>query len=219
MQPESFEGILPLNKPIGVTSFQMVSLLRRATKIRTIGHAGTLDPFATGVLILLIGRPYTKISGTLLNQEKEYLARVHLGRTTDTFDCEGKVVATSSVIPTRTALEEALLSFQGTRLQTPPMFSAKKVKGTPLYRLARQGISIDRAPVPVTLTTTLLSYSYPEIELQIACSKGTYIRAVADDLGKLLGCGAHLSALSRTRSGTFHLSDCCQAEAIGVDTS
>jgi tRNA pseudouridine55 synthase len=207
-QEELPSGILLVNKPKNKTSFSLVGVLRRLLKVKKIGHAGTLDPFATGVMVMLIGKQYTKLSDTFLGADKEYLATVHLGIETDSYDCDGKLIAENPSIPSEAELIKALESFQGEVEQTPPMFSAKKVKGKKLYELARQGISIERQPVKVNLTTKLLRYEYPFIELEVNCSKGTYIRSIAHDLGKLLGCGAHLSALQRTRSGSFHLKDC-----------
>lgn len=214
------EGILPLCKPKGKTSFQMVSLLRKLTSVRTIGHAGTLDPFATGVLVLLIGKRFTKQSNSFLNQDKAYRATIHLGVATDTYDPEGAVTHTSSYIPTQQEIEHALLSFQGTLLQTPPMFSAKKVQGQKLYDLARKGISIPREPVSITLRTTLISYNYPTLILDVECSKGTYIRSLAHDLGELLTCHGYLIDLVRTRSGSITLDQCCDAATLTpTDTS
>ncbi len=209
-----FEGILPLNKPPGKTSFAMVGILRKLTGIRTIGHAGTLDPFATGVLLLLIGKPFTKLSSQFLNQDKEYLAKLHLGVSTDSFDCDGQTLVLSPLIPTLAEIEKALLFFQGTIQQIPPMFSAKKIGGKKLYELARKGISIERQPVSITLTTQLISFNYPYLEIQVHCSKGTYIRSIADDLGNMLGCGAHLCALERIRSGAVRIEECCDATQL-----
>lgn len=208
------EGILPVNKPAGKTSFFFVSVLRRLYQERTIGHAGTLDPFATGVLVLLVGKKYTRLSESFLHQDKEYVATLHLGIRTDSYDCEGQVVSTSCLIPTLPQIEEALFAFQGTIQQIPPMFSAKKIQGKKLYDLARKGITIERKPSSVTVHTTLLSYEYPYLRLQISCSKGTYIRSIAEDLGLALGCGAHLSALTRTRSGTISLDHCVDGELL-----
>lgn len=207
-------GILPICKPKGKTSFSLVSLLRRLTLVRKIGHAGTLDPFADGVMILLIGKNYTQLSNRFLNQDKEYVAVATLGVETDTYDTEGNIVAQNSSIPTQEQVETALLQFQGTVLQTPPMFSAKKVDGKKLYELARKGIVIDREAVTVTMHIELIDYSYPRLELKVACSKGTYIRSLAHDLGQVLECGAHLSSLTRTRSGTFSLEDCCDGAQL-----
>lgn len=209
-----FEGILPINKSIGKTSFNLVSMLRKLTNIKTIGHAGTLDPFASGVMLLLIGKPYTRLSASFLNQDKQYLATLHLGIATDTYDLDGQITAQSPLIPTEQKLQEVLLQFQGTIAQIPPMFSAKKIQGKKLYDLARKGIVIPRAPVTITTKIELLSYNYPNIQLQVDCSKGTYIRSLAHDIGSALGSFAHLSQLTRTKSGNFALSDCCDAACL-----
>jgi tRNA pseudouridine55 synthase len=210
----SNEGILPVNKPKASTSFNLVHTLRKLTNIRTIGHAGTLDPFADGVMVLLIGKRFTTLSNRFLNQDKEYIASVFLGIATDTYDIEGQTISQSPHIPTLSEIEAALLKFQGSILQTPPMFSAKKVEGKKLYELARKGISIERQAVPVTLHIELLDYSYPTLKLKVQCSKGTYIRSLAYDLGIELGCGAHLSALTRTRSGAVSLESCCDGARL-----
>lgn len=208
------EGILPVSKPTSKTSFHLVGVLRRLTGIRTIGHAGTLDPFAEGVMLLLVGRAFTKLSNQFLNQDKEYEATLHLGITTDTYDTEGKVIQESPLRPTLSEIEQVLSGFQGRLMQTPPMFSAKKIDGKKLYELARKGITVERAPVPVTLSIELLSYSYPNLRLRVACSKGTYIRSLAYDIGLALGCGAHLSRLIRTRSGSVTLGECCDGSRL-----
>lgn len=207
-------GILPVAKPKGKTSFSLVSLLRKLTRVKTIGHAGTLDPFAEGVMILLIGKEFTKLSNQFLNQDKEYFAQFRLGIETDTYDRDGTVVSQSPVVPSREEIEAALLHFQGTILQTPPMFSAKKVNGQKLYELARKGVSIERAPSLVTLHIEIQRYEYPYLECKVQCSKGTYIRSLAHDLGTFLSCGAHVSSLTRIRSGNFSLSDCCDGEQL-----
>lgn len=199
------EGILLVDKPKGRTSFSLVAALRRKTGIRKIGHAGTLDPFATGLMVMLIGKQFTRLSNEYLTQDKEYWCKVLLGQETDTYDCEGKITTVSDKIPTRSEIETALKSFQGSILQIPPMFSAKKINGKKLYELARQGKEVERKPVSITLTTTLLEYTYPHLELHVFCTKGTYVRSLAYDLGRLLGCGAHLSELRRISCGTFHI--------------
>ncbi len=209
-----FEGVLPVCKPKFKTSFSLVSLLRRLTHIRTIGHAGTLDPFADGVMILLIGKHFTRLSHRFLHQNKEYLATVHLGIVTDTYDIEGQITSQSPYIPSLSEIEEVLLKFQGTIMQTPPMFSAKKVGGKKLYELARKGIVIERQAVAVNLHSELIDYSYPNLTLKVQCSKGTYLRSLAYDIGIELGCGAHLSSLTRTKSGTFTLEDCCDGARL-----
>jgi tRNA pseudouridine55 synthase len=207
-------GVLPVNKSSQCTAFHLVSLLRRRTGIEKIGHAGTLDPFATGVMVMLIGRYYTRLSNQFLAADKEYCATIKLGQATDTFDIDGKVLSESDYVPSLFELEQALLSFQGDCLQIPPMFSAKKQGGKKMYELARKGITIDRPSNCVHLQTTLIRYDYPMIELRIICSKGTYIRAIANDLGSLLHCGAFLHTLIRTRSGRYTLSDCMAQENI-----
>ncbi len=207
-------GILLVDKPKWKTSFSLVGVLRRLSGIRTIGHAGTLDPFATGVMILLIGKEYTRLSNSFLNLDKEYQARIFLGKTTTTYDPEGEVVDTSPLIPTKWQVSHALEQFQGKILQTPPMFSAKKVKGTPLYKLARQGKVIERKAVPVTIHAQIISYGYPYINLTVRCSKGTYIRSIAHDLGQVLGCGAYLEDLVRTRCGPYSLDSCLNGDQL-----
>ncbi|NGX37132.1 MAG: tRNA pseudouridine synthase B [Chlamydiae bacterium] len=208
------KGILPVNKPSNKTSFSLVHALRKITRIKKIGHAGTLDPFADGVMILLIGREFTRQSGTFLNQDKEYTATLHLGIETTTFDPEGEITAQNATIPTLSQIKDALTYFQGQTSQIPPMFSAKKVQGKKLYELARKGIEIERKPIQVTLQTELISYDYPNLILHITCSKGTYIRTIANDLGKLLTCGAHLKKLTRTRCGPYHLKDCIDGKRL-----
>lgn len=208
MTAPQIEGILLVNKPKGKTSFSLVGDLRKRLGVKKIGHAGTLDPFATGVMVMLIGRHYTRLSDQFLCTEKEYRAEAYLGVTTDTYDCEGQVINQSSFVPTLEVIEEALKDFQGEILQVPPMFSAKKIQGKKLYELARQGKEIKREPVKVHVDIQVISYHYPYLDLHVKCSKGTYIRSLAYDLGQKLGCGAHLSNLQRTRSGTFLLEDC-----------
>lgn len=208
------EGILLVNKPQGKTSFSLIRTLRKLTGIQKIGHAGTLDPFATGVMVILIGKRYTRISDKLLLQDKEYLAKVALGVTTDTYDCDGKVMAQSKKIPSHVEILEALKQFQGEIDQVPPMFSAKKIKGKKLYDLARKGEVIERASAKVTISTTFLKYEYPHISLKITCSKGTYIRSIAHELGNLLGCGGYLMELQRTRSGPFLLEECLDGKLL-----
>lgn len=207
-------GILLVNKPKGKTSFSLISVLRRHSGIQKIGHAGTLDPLASGVMILLIGKEYTRLSDSFLGMDKEYLATIHLGISTDTYDSEGAILSSSSITPSLEQIETSLLSFQGEILQIPPMYSAKKIQGKKLYDLARNGIEVPREPVKLTVQTKLLDYAYPHLTLLISCSKGTYIRSIAHDLGALLGCGGHLSALVRTRCGPFHLEQCLDGSLL-----
>ncbi|HSX13040.1 MAG TPA: tRNA pseudouridine(55) synthase TruB [Chlamydiales bacterium] len=207
-------GILLIDKKQGSTSFRLVSLLRKRTGIKKIGHAGTLDPFATGVMVMLVGRDSTKQSNSLLNSDKQYLTTLHLGITTDSYDIDGKIVDTNPLIPTLEQIQSTLAHFQGEIMQTPPMFSAKKIQGQKLYDLARKGITVPRQPVPVRITVEFVSYTYPKLELFVDCSKGTYIRTLGHDIGQMLGCGAHLSTLTRTRSGNFKISECISEENI-----
>jgi tRNA pseudouridine55 synthase len=201
-------GILLVDKAPSTTSFHLVSLLRRITRIEKIGHAGTLDPFATGVMVMLIGREYTQKSDQFLSSDKQYKATLQLGITTDTYDIDGQVTARSDVVPSLQQIQIALATFQGEILQIPPMFSAKKIGGKKLYDLARRGITIERQPVKVRLDIKFIRYDYPEVEILVDCSKGTYIRSLAHDIGQMLSCGAHLKTLSRTRSGPFTLEEC-----------
>lgn len=213
-QQNPVEGILLVNKPRGKTSFSLVASLRKRLGVKKIGHAGTLDPFATGVMVMLIGRNYTRLSDRFLAKDKEYRARLLLGATTDTYDCEGKILATSDKCPLEEEVHEVLKSFQGWIDQVPPMFSAKKINGKKLYEMARKGQEVERKPVSVWLDTQLLTYQYPYLDLHVKASKGTYIRSLAYDIGQKLGCGAHLTTLERVRSGSFHLHECINADDI-----
>lgn len=213
----SHEGIILIDKPSGKTSFYLVNVLRRILGVRKIGHAGTLDPFATGVMVMLVGRKYTQKADLFLKEGKSYRATIRLGVETDTYDCDGKTVATSEHIPSEEEIRDALTHFQGQVSQVPPMFSAKKINGKKLYELARKGEVVERKPCTVHLTTTLQRYEYPEVEIDVACSKGTYLRSIAHDLGQILGTGAHLTHLIRTKSGHFKLSDCVKLENLNRD--
>jgi tRNA pseudouridine55 synthase len=210
----NLSGILLVDKEAGSTSFHIVSLLRRLTKIEKIGHAGTLDPFATGVMVMLIGKEYTRKSELFLTSDKEYRATIQLGITTATYDLEGEITARSDKIPTLKEIEIALQTFQGEILQTPPMYSAKKVAGKKLYDLARRGIVIEREPVKVRVAIELIQYNYPLLEVRVTCSKGTYIRSLAHDIGAFLSAGAHLFELTRTRSGSFLLENCIPQRSL-----
>ena len=209
------DGILNLHKPPGPTSFDMVRMARRVFQQRRAGHAGTLDPAASGVLPLLLGQA-TRVSEYLLTSDKDYLATVRLGIATDTYDAEGAPVAArdpSSV--TRDQADAALANFRGAIQQTPPMYSALKRGGVPLYKLARAGIEVDRAPRQITFHRLVITdWSPPLLTLEITCSHGAYIRSLAHDLGQALGCGAHLHALTRTRVGPFTLAAATTVEAL-----
>lgn len=212
-----FEGVLVVNKPSGKTSFSLVAALRRILGVKKIGHAGTLDPFATGVMVLLIGRTFTRLSNQFLAADKEYEATVRLGVTTDTYDCKGMITSESDLIPTQDAIEAAIERFQGEIEQIPPMYSAKKVNGQKLYELARKGRMIERRASRVTVKIELKRYHYPFLDLNVECSKGTYIRSLAHDIGSTLGCGAHLESLQRKRSGVFHLNSCLDGSLLFKD--
>ena len=212
-------GILLVNKPKGKTSFSLVSAIRKLYNVKKVGHAGTLDPFATGVMILLIGKECTRLSDRFLHQDKQYIATLHLGVRTDSYDCDGAVLEENATIPSLASIEKVLSSFQGEIDQIPPMFSAKKINGKKLYELARKGIEVERKPSRVTVNTEFLHYEYPLLSLRVSCSKGTYIRSIAEDVGRMLGCGAHLSELTRTKSGQFSIEECFPGELLWEPSS
>jgi tRNA pseudouridine55 synthase len=200
------EGVLNLDKPRGPTSHDIVDRVRTLTGIRRVGHAGTLDPLATGVLLVCIGRA-TRVAEYLAAGKKTYRARLLLGVATDTFDAEGEVIAEEEVSVERSELERALASLRGTVEQLPPMYSALKHRGEPLHRLARRGETVERNKREIQVyALDLKEWDPPECTLELTCSPGTYVRVLAHDLGLRLGCGAHLTALTRLASGAFHLS-------------
>lgn len=200
------EGILLIDKPQKITSFGVIAALRRLTKVQKIGHCGTLDPLATGLLVCLVGKKYTKLSDKFLGMQKAYIADLTLGSSTNTYDSEGQVENKSDVIPSLEDIKTAILGFQGTTMQIPPQFSAKKVGGVKACDAARSGRSVNLAAQEVTMHINLISYNYPTVVLEVSCSKGTYIRSLAHDLGLCLKTYAHLSGLRRTQSGSFLLS-------------
>lgn len=207
--PKEIEGVLLVDKPIGMTSHDVVYRLRRKLQIQRIGHAGTLDPLATGVLVMLVGKA-TKISQYLMSADKVYEGEVTLGVRTNSQDAEGEVMETRPVPPlTEEQLRTAMKGFLGDQYQTPPMFSAVKIGGVPLYKKAREGEEVEREPRFIRVAAfDLLSFASPKLAFRLACTKGTYVRTVANDLGEKLGCGAHLSALRRTGSGKFDIAQC-----------
>ncbi len=199
-------GVLVVDKPSGPTSFDVVQKVRRALGAKKCGHTGTLDPLATGVLPICVDDA-TKVAQFIVEQTKSYDAQVTLGVETDTLDSQGTVVARAPVRSfTPAELEAALAPFRGTYAQTPPMYSAVKVQGRRLYELARAGEQVERAAREVTVSELVLKdFGAERLTLSVTCSKGFYVRTLAQELGKALGCGAHLSALRRTASGTFRL--------------
>ena len=213
-QAENISGLLLVSKEKGIPSFRLVSMLRKIFQVKKIGHAGTLDPFATGVMIMLVGKSYTKLCDQFMGKEKQYLATLKLGETTDTYDSEGVILSSSSHVPSLEQIQASIGLFQGDIMQMPPMYSAKKIGGKRLYSLARQGISIERSPSLIHVAISIKSYSYPNLILDINCSKGTYIRSLAHDIGKSLGCGAYLQELQRTRIGNFKLSECIDSKEL-----
>lgn len=199
-------GILLLNKPLGETSNRALQKVKHLYCAKKAGHTGSLDPLATGLLPLCFGGA-TKVSAFLLDADKHYLAKVRLGQTTTTGDAEGEVTQTrSTAAVTQEGILAALNDFMGNIEQIPPMYSALKHEGERLYNLAREGIEVERLPRPVTIhQIDLIGCNLPEFDIQIHCSKGTYIRTLAEDLGEVLGCGAHLTGLRRTGVGPFDI--------------
>ena len=199
-------GLILLDKPSGPTSHDMVYAVRRGSGERRVGHAGTLDPLATGLLVMCLG-PATRLSEYLAGKDKRYQARVRLGQATDTYDAQGQVTSTCEIVPERAAVEAALERFRGPQQQVPPAFSAIKRGGQKAYELARRGETVTLEARAVTIySLELVEFQSPEILLDVVCSAGTYVRALAHDLGQRLGCGAHLAALRRTASGSLSVS-------------
>lgn len=196
-------GIININKSINMTSHDVVSIIRRKLKIKKVGHTGTLDPIAEGVLPICIGNA-TKISQFIVEKDKEYIAEAVLGIKTDTFDRTGKVLNTNNFIPKKNEILNALNQYVGDVLQTPPIYSAIKVSGKKLYEYARKNIQVDIKPREVKIYgIELIEYCYPKLKIKVACSKGTYIRSLCNDIGEVLGTFAHMNSLIRTKSGSF----------------
>ena len=211
------DGVLLLDKPIGLTSNDALQKARRLFSAAKGGHTGTLDPLATGLLPLCFGEA-TKFSADLLDADKTYETTLKLGVTTDTGDAEGQVTGMSAVNVDSSLILPTLRSFEGNILQTPPMHSALKRDGRPLYELARKGIEVERASRPVTIHgIELLGFAGDHLSLRVACSKGTYIRVLGEDIGRALGCGAHLIALRRTRVGDLDLNGAVTLQTL-IDT-
>lgn len=201
----SLSGVLVVDKPIGLTSHDVVQEVRNGTKLRRAGHTGTLDPRASGVLVVLIG-PAVRLSEYVSATDKRYQAVLQLGATTDTYDADGKITSNAVVNITEEQFQTALNKFVGEIEQVPPPYSAVKVKGRKSYELARKGEAVELPPRKINVyKLELLDWDPPEAVLDIDCSSGTYVRSLANDLGKELGCGAHLIGLRRTKSGKFTL--------------
>ena len=214
-QAKELEGVLLVDKPTAHTSHDVVARLRRKLNMRRIGHAGTLDPMATGLLIMLIGKA-TRISQYLISLDKEYEGTITLGQTTDSQDADGEVMETRPVPPlTEAEVRTAMNSFLGDQYQMPPMYSAIKIDGVPLYKSARKGEDVVREPRFIrVMSFDLTRFALPQLDFQLHSSKGTYVRTIAHDLGQKLGCGAHLSALRRTATDRFNISQALTLDAI-----
>ena len=200
----ALDGAILIDKPAGPTSHDVVDAIRRQFAIKKVGHCGTLDPNATGLLIIVLGRG-TKLSEKLMSDDKVYEGAIKLGETTNSYDADGELVASLPVPPvTLEQLNAAAAEFVGDLMQTPPMVSAVKIDGVPLYKLARKGIEVPREPRLVHIYNFRFSaYQEPLAHFRIACTKGTYVRSIAHDLGQKLGCGGHLATLRRVTSGKF----------------
>ena len=217
---KELEGVLLVDKPSDHTSHDVIARLRGKLRMRKIGHAGTLDPMATGLLIVLLGRA-TRVSQFLISLDKEYEGTVELGKTTDSQDADGQMMETRPVPPLSEGdVKAAMQGFLGDQYQTPPMFSAIKIGGVPLYKRARKGEEVEREPRFIrVMSWDLLRLELPKIDFRLRCTKGTYVRTLAHDLGTKLGCGAHLSALRRTATDRFNVSQALtldQIEALAI---
>lgn len=220
-------GVFLIDKPAGPTSFAMVARLRRVLGIKKIGHAGTLDPFASGLLVLCAGRSATRCIPSFMQGEKEYLATLCLGVETDTLDPEGQVTSRRPLgTITESDIERCLEEFRGVQLQSPPFYSALKHNGRPLYYYARKGIEIIKEPREVFIRTLERTDGHHDLQgeeallhLRVVCSKGTYIRSLAADIGQKLGCGAHLTALRRVRSGCFSVDQALSGEVFSLENA
>jgi tRNA pseudouridine55 synthase len=204
----AISGALVVDKPVGMTSHDVVQAIRNGTGLRRAGHTGTLDPRASGVLVILVG-PAVRLSEYVSASDKRYQAIIRLGGSTDTFDGEGLVTLTKDPVNvTEAQFEEALKTFVGEIEQTPPPYSAVKVQGRKAYEMAREGEEVELAPRKITVHhLEVLEWTPPEVVIDVHCSSGTYVRSLANDLGVMLGCGAYLIGLRRTKSGRFSLRD------------
>jgi tRNA pseudouridine55 synthase len=212
---EPFDGAILIDKPVGPTSHDVVDAIRRQFRFKKVGHCGTLDPNATGLLLIVLGRG-TKLSERLMSSDKVYEGAIKFGETTDSYDVDGELVSSLPVPPmTLEQLNAEAATFVGDLMQMPPMVSAVKKDGVPLYKLARKGLEVERKERLVHIYSFQFSrYEEPVGAFRIACTKGTYVRTVAHDLGQKLGCGAHLQSLRRTEAGRFKVADALPLEAV-----
>lgn len=217
-----YAGVFLVDKPVGVSSFSVVRDVRRALGIKKVGHAGTLDPFASGLLVICAGRPATKLISGLMDGDKEYFATIRLGTATTTQDIEGEIVSTTPVVGiTSEQVTGCLSDFLGDSLQKPPAYSALKHNGKPLYYYARKGIEVIKEPRRIHISAiewlnsdAALEGNTVDLHVRVCCSRGTYIRTLAADIGAELGFGAHLTLLRRTRSGFFSVDDAFPGEEL-----
>ena len=209
------DGAILVDKPAGPTSHDVVDVIRHKFSIKKVGHCGTLDPNATGLLIIVLGRG-TKLSEKLMGDDKVYEGTMKFGEATNSYDCDGEIISTAPVPPlTLDQLNEAAAAFVGDLMQTPPMVSAIKKDGVPLYKLARKGIEVAREPRLVHIYNfRFTNYEPPLGRFRIACTKGTYVRSIAHELGQKLGCGAHLATLRRVTSGKFDVADATSLDDV-----
>ena len=211
----ALDGAILVDKPAGPTSHDVVDAIRRKFGIKKVGHCGTLDPNATGLLIIVLGRG-TKLSERLMGDDKVYEGTMKFGETTDSHDVDGELTGSMPVMPmTLEQLNEEAATFIGDQMQVPPMVSAIKKDGVPLYKLARKGIEVEREPRLVHIYNfRFTEYTEPLGKFRVACTKGTYVRSLANDLGQKLGCGAHLTTLRRSASGKFDVADAITLDAV-----
>ena len=223
LESQRLSGFLLINKPAGITSHDVVDRLRRVTSEKRIGHSGTLDPFATGLLIVGVGRDATKRLGELQKLGKTYRATLMLGATSDTGDKTGTIIARHpgpdqdpiGFWPSQNDVTAVLKKFVGDLQQIPPMYSAKKIAGKKLYELAREGKTVERKPISITISNIeLLAYKWPKLEIEVDCSSGTYIRTLGEDIGATLGCGAYVDVLERLSIGGYRLQDAWELSKI-----
>ena len=210
---EPLDGAVLIDKPAGPTSHDIVDEIRARFGLKKVGHCGTLDPNATGLMIVLLGRG-TKLSEKLMSDDKVYSGWIKFGESTNSYDADGEVIESKAVPPlTVDQLNEAAGSFLGDQMQTPPMVSAVKVEGVPLYKLARKGVEVERKARLIHIYNfRFTQYEEPYGFFRVACTKGTYVRSLAHELGQKLGCGAHLATLRRTASGKFDVADAIEYE-------